>query len=173
MPWGGIYPGLEQAWRLLPPLTRVWSFHIYTYCMLPDCNFQGYLSFIFSPRWPIVYFGSPEAARAALQAENLNYFFFSKNMEIDDPIGHAPLFSPDKIATYLAIRWTDGTDYLLTWSGPGTRPLDESFLSAYRDRTVKSDAYQQFYVDRWKTIANEIAAQKVAGQVLHPFPLPW
>jgi hypothetical protein len=173
MPWGGIYPGLEQAWRLLPPLTRVWSYHIYTYCMLPDCNFQGYLSFIFSPQWYTVYFGTPEAARAALHAENLNYFFFSKNMEIDDPIGHAPLFSPDNIAQYLRIRWTNGTDYLLTWPGPDTRPLDESFLSAYRDQTAKSDAYRQFNVEQWKTIATEIEAQKAAGQMLHPFPLPW
>ena len=173
MPWGGIYPGLEQAWRLLPPLTRVWSFHIYTYCMLPDCNFQGYLSFIFSPRWRTVYFGTPEAARTALHAENLNYFFFSKDMEIDDPIGHAPLFSPDHIAHYLAIRWTNGTDYLLTWPGPDTRHLDESFLSAYRERTAKSDTYQQFDVEQWKKIADEIAAQKTAGQMLHPFPLPW
>lgn len=173
MPWGGIYPGLEAAWRLLPPLTRVWSFHVYTYCMLPDCNFQDYLSFIFSPQWSTVYFGSPEAARAALQAENLNYFFFSKNMEIDDPIGHASLFSPDHIAHYLATRWTNGTDYLLTWSGPDTRSLDESFLAAYRDRTVKSSTYQQFDVEQWKKIANEIAGQKAAGQILHPFPLPW
>jgi hypothetical protein len=173
MPWGGIYPGLEQAWRLLPPLTRVWSFHIYTYCMLPDCNFQSYLSFIFSSQWRTVYFGTPTAARSALHTEDLNYFFFSKNMEIDDPIGHAPLFSPDNIAQYLAVRWTNGTDYLLTWPGPDTRPLDEGFLSAYRDRTIKSDTYQQFDVDQWKAIANEIAAQKASRQVLHPFPLPW
>ena len=173
MPWGGIYPGLTPVWRLLPPFTRVWSFHVWTYCMLPDCNFQGYFSFIFSPRWRAVYFGTPEAGRAALQAENLNYFFFSNKMEIEDPIGHSALFSPDNVAKYLAIRWTDGSNYLLTWPGPDTRPLDDGFISAYRDLTVKSDTYSQFDGKQWKAIANEIAAQEAAGQGLHPFTLPW
>ena len=141
--------------------------------MLPDCNFQGYFSFIFSSRWRTVYFSTPEAGRAALQAENLNYFFFSNKMEIADPIGHAPLFSPDNIANYLAIRWTDGSNYLLTWPGPDTRPLDDGFISAYRDLTIKSDAYWRFDVEQWKAIANQIAAQQAAGQKLQPFILPW
>jgi hypothetical protein len=173
MPWGGIYPGLTPAWRLLPPFTRVWSLHVWTYCMLPNCNFQGYFSFVFSPRWRTVYFGAPEAGRAALQAENLNYFFFSNNMEITDPIGHTPLFSPDNIAKYLAIRWTDGSNYLLTWPGPDTRPLDDGFISAYRELTLKSDTYSRFDVKEWKTIANQIAAEEAAGRALHPFILPW
>jgi hypothetical protein len=171
--WGGIYPGLTPVWRLLPPFTRVWSFHVWTYCMLPDCNFQGYFSFIFSSRWRTVYFSTPEAGRAALQAENLNYFFFSNKMEIADPIGHAPLFSPDNIANYLAIRWTDGSNYLLTWPGPDTRPLDDGFISAYRDLTAKSDTYWRFDVEQWKAIANQIAGQQAAGQKLQPFILPW
>jgi hypothetical protein len=173
MPWGGIYPGLTPVWRLLPPFTRVWSFHVWTYCMLPDCNFQGYFSFIFSPRWRTVYFGTPEASRAALQAENLNYFFFSNKMEISDSIGHAPLFSPDNIAKYLAIRWTDGTNYLLTWPGSDTRPLDDDFISAYRNLTVKSDTYLRFDVKQWEAIANQIGEEKSAGRGLHPFVLPW
>ena len=173
MPWGGIYPGLLQAWQLLPPFTRVWSFHIYTYCMLPDCNFEGYLSFVFSPQWRTVYFGSPERARAALKGEGLDYFFFSKTMEIDDPIGHAPLFSSTNVAKYLAIRWTDGTNYLLTWPGPKTCPLDDAFLSAYGSMTEKSDTYREFDVEQWKALANEITAQETSGKKLHPFPLPW
>lgn len=173
MPWGGIYPGLMPVWRLLPPFTRIWSFHVWTYCMLPDCNFQGYFSFIFSPRWRTVYFGSPEAGRAVLQGENLNYFFFSNKMQITDPIGHAPLFSPDNIAKYLAIRWTDGSNYLLTWPGPETRPLDDGFIAAYRDLTFKSDTYWDFNVEQWKAIANEIADQEASGRKLQPFILPW
>jgi hypothetical protein len=173
MPWGGIYPGLRPVWQLLPPSTRVWSFHVWTYCMLPDCNFQGYFSFIFSPRWDTVYFGTPEAARAALQAENLNYFFFSTKMEIEDPIGRSALFSPDNVAKYLAIRWTDGSNYLLTWPGPETRPLDDDFISAYRDLTVKSETYSQFDLEQWKAIADEIATQEAAGKALRPFTLPW
>ena len=172
-PWGGIYPGLVPAWRLLPPFTRVWSLHVWTYCMLPDCNFQGYFSFIFSPRWRTVYFGTPEAGRAALRAENLDYFFFSNKMEITDPIAHAPLFSPDNIAKYLAIRWTDGTNYLLTWPGPNTRSLDDSFISAYRDLTARSQTYREFDSKQWKAIADQIALQEAAGGRLHPFVLPW
>jgi hypothetical protein len=171
--WGGIYPGLTPVWRLLPPFTRVWSLNVWTYCMLPDCNFQGYFSFIFSPRWRTVYFGTPEAGRAALQAENLDYFFFSNEMEITDPIGHAALFSPDNIAKYLAIRWTDGTNYLLTWPGPNTRSLDDSFISAYRDLTARSQTYREFDSKQWKAIADQIATQEAAGERLHPFVLPW
>jgi hypothetical protein len=36
------------------------------------------------------------------------------------------------INRYLGIRWTDGTTALLTWLAPETRPLDESWLQAYR-----------------------------------------
>jgi hypothetical protein len=173
LPWGGIYPPLEQVWRALPPFTRVWSFHVWTYCMLPDCNFQGSMSFIFSPEWRTVYFGDPEQARAALQAEGLNYFFFSKTMPIEDPIGRSPLFSVDNIDKYLAVRWTDGTNYLLTWPGSGTRPLDDEFISAYHDLTLKSNSYKAFDVGTWKQIADEIRSQEAAGEKIHPFQLPW
>lgn len=171
LPWGGIYPGAEKVWKLLPAGTRVWSFHIWSYCMLPNCNFQGRQSFIFSPHWRTIYFGSPENARAALQAEGLDYFFFSKDLVMEDPTVAAPLFAPDNIGKYLAVRWTDGTSYLLTWPGPDTQPLDNKFLAAYRDR-VKTDRVR-FETSNWKQVADAIAAQEAKGEKLHPFPLPW
>ena len=170
-PWGGIYPGAEKAWRILPAGTRVWSFHVWTYCMLPNCNFQGRASFIFSRHWPVVYFGSPERARATLHAEGLNFFFFSKAMTIEDPIVRAPLFSPENIGKYFAVRWTDGTSYLLTWPGPNTQPIDENFLDAYRSR-AETDRIR-FDASGWKQVADAIASQEAKGEKLHPFPLPW
>lgn len=170
-PWGGIYPAAEKVWRILPAGTRVWSFHVWTYCMLPNCNFQGRASFIFSRQWPVVYFGTPERARAALHAEGLDFFFFTKELTIEDPIVRAPLFSPDNIGKYLAERWTDGTSYLLTWPGPNTQPLDKNFLDAYRSR-AETDRIR-FDAGGWKQVADAIASQEAEGEKLHPFPLPW
>jgi hypothetical protein len=171
LPWGGIYPGAEKVWELLPAGTRVWSFHVWSYCMLPNCNFQGRASFIFSPQWPVVYFGTPERAQAVLRAEDLNFFFFTKEMPIEDPIVHAPLFSPDNIGKYLGVQWTDGTSYLLTWRGPNTQLVDEDFLAAYHYRAQTNRL--GFDADAWKRVADAIASQEAKGEKLHPFPLPW
>ena len=139
--------------------------------MLPNCNFQGHASFIFSPQWPAVYFGTPERAQAVLRAEGLNFFFFSKEMPIVDPIVYAPLFSPDNIGKYLAVQWTDGTSYLLTWRGLNTQLVDENFLAAYRYRAQTNRL--KFDAHAWKQIADEIASQEAKGEKLHPFPLTW
>jgi hypothetical protein len=171
LPWGGIYPGAEKVWRLLPAGTRIWSFHIWSYCMLPNCNFQGRMSFILSPQWPVVFFGTPERAQAVLRAEGLNFFFFTKEMPIEDAIVHAPLFSPDNIGKYLAVQWTDGTSYLLTWRGPNTQLVDEDFLAAYRYWAETNRL--GFDADAWKRVADAIASQEAKGEQLHPFPLAW
>jgi hypothetical protein len=169
LPWGGIYPGLVAPWRMLPPNTRIWSFHVWSYCMLPDCNVQAFFSFIFSPHWRTVYFDTPERAAAILHNEGLDYFFFSKEMRIDDPLSSTPFFSPDNIGKHLAIRWTDGTSYLLTWPGPDTRPIDENFLSDYREMTL----HAQYPIWAIKKIADEIDTLEAKGEKLRPFKLPW
>ena len=49
--------------------------------MLPDCNVRiPILAHRFSPSWQVVFFGNPEDAIKALQAEGLNYFFFSATL---------------------------------------------------------------------------------------------
>ena len=64
-------------------------------------------------------FGQPEEAKRALQAADLNYFLFTREDSIADPLPLSPLFTPDNIGRYLGVRWTDGTSVLLTWLGPG------------------------------------------------------
>ena len=62
-------------------------------------------------------FGSAEEARELLQRAGINYFLFSSELIITDPLPLSSLFSPDNIALNLALRWTDGTTSLLTWPG--------------------------------------------------------
>jgi hypothetical protein len=166
MPFGAIYPGIAEPWRLAGPGTRIWSFNQHAYCMLPDCNVQKYLSVRFSPSWQTVYFGSPDQAVSALRAEGLNYFFFSAELPMRDPLPLTPLFAPAAIGKYLAIRWTDGTSYLLTWPGPDTTPIDQKFLSAYAN--AKNSPLIEY--ESWRDISSYIDRHR---EHLRPFFVPW
>jgi len=66
-PWGGIYPGIVEPWRIAGPGTRIWSFHISTYCMLPECNVQSFMSVRLSPSWQTILFGPADAGIKALK----------------------------------------------------------------------------------------------------------
>jgi hypothetical protein len=142
-PWGAIYPGARGAREVVGPRTLIWSFHSTSFCMLPDCYVASYPAFIMGRDWDRIMFGTPEEAKDALQKAGLNYFLFSKELGSVDPLMTAPLFSPEMISRYLGIRWTDNTTALLTWLTPETRPLDESWLQAYRRTaaTVPSVGY--------------------------------
>jgi len=166
MPWGAIYPGLIEPWRIAGPRTRIWSFHIHSYCMLPDCNIQEFISERFSRSWQTVFFGEPEKAVESLKAEGLNYFFFSAELGMSDPIIYTRLFSPATIANYLAVRWTDGTSYLLTWPGPNTRPIDYKFTATYANAN-NDKIWDQTVL---KKISNYI--DRHPGH-LTPFASPW
>jgi hypothetical protein len=166
LPFGAIYPGIVEPWRIAGPGTRIWSFNQHAYCMLPDCNVQKYLAVRFSPSWQTVYFGSPDRAVSALRAEGLNYFFFSAELPIRDPLPLTPLFSPATIGKYLAIRWTDGTSYLLSWPGPDTTPIDQKFLAAYAN--AKNSPLVEY--ESWRDISSFIDRHR--GH-LQPFFVPW
>jgi hypothetical protein len=166
LPWGAIYPGMIEPWRIAGPRTRIWSFHTQSYCMLPDCNVQEFLSERFSRSWQTVFFGEPGKAIEALKTEGLNYFFFSAELGRSDPIIYTPLFSSATIANYLAIRWTDGTSYLLTWPGPNTRPIDRKFIATYANAN-NDRIWDQAVL---KKISNYI--DRHPGK-LTPFALPW
>jgi hypothetical protein len=91
---------------------------------LPDCDFDVFRYVTMTSEDERVFFGSPEEARSSLQKAGLNYFLFSSEMPIGDPVVViSPLFAPDNIAKYLGLRWTDGTTSLLTWLGPDITPL--------------------------------------------------
>ena len=147
-PWGAIYPGSRGAYAIVGPHTPIWTMHIHSYCMLPDCIMEAFMSFNMTKRWDRIMFGSPEEAREILQAAGINYFLFSSELTITDPIPRSRLFSPDNIANNLALRWTDGTTSLLTWPGPDTRPLDEAWLAKYRKSVADLHSFPASYIDK-------------------------
>jgi hypothetical protein len=171
MSWGAIYPGVLQPWRIAGPGTRIWTFHIWSYCMLPDCNMQQFVSERFSSSWQTVLFSQPEQGINALKSEGLNYFFFSAELPMtNDPLAISPIFSPDEIGKHLGVRWTDGTSYLLTWPNERTQPIDERFLVAYRHAVETSTGIGFSQAAHLKRISDYLTVHK---NDLRPFCLPW
>jgi hypothetical protein len=127
-----IYPGMYEAWKSIGPGKRLWSFNVHSYCMLPGCRVESHLSSKMSARRAEILYGSPEVARQVLQSEGLNYFFIATRLDIRDPLICTPLFAPDTIRDYMGVKWTDGTDALLTWKGPGVAPLPAEWVDKYR-----------------------------------------
>jgi hypothetical protein len=127
-----IYPGMYEAWKSVGPGQRIWSFNVHGYCMVPGCRVEGHLSSKMSVHRAEILFGSAGAAEATLRREGLNYFFISTYLDIRDPLICTPLFSPDTIGDHLGVKWTNGTDVLLTWKGPGIEPLSPEWVDKYR-----------------------------------------
>src|SRR5262249_45743683 len=80
-----------------------------------------------------------------------------------DPLPLSPLFSPDNIARYFGIRWTDGTTTLLTWSGPDTTPLDEAWVREYRRAVAQAEWLGRF----------PNAEMRAVFERLRATPRPW
>ncbi len=162
VPWGAIYPGARGAYAVVGPQTPIWSMHVHNYCMLPDCRMMSYSSFIMTPDWDRLMYGTPESGRAVLQAAGLNYFLFSRELtehvKLVDILPLSPLFSPDNIGRYLGIRWTDGKTALLTWLGPQTQPFDQSWLADYRRAVENSPTAKSFPIDAMREIYEQLRA---------------
>ena len=167
LPWGGIYPGARGAYSIVGPSTRIWSMHIHSYCMLPDCLMETYPAFTMGRDWDRLMFGTAEDGREVLQSAGLNYFLFSRelatNLGLVDILPRSELFSPDNINRYLGIRWTDGKTALLTWAGNDTVPLDSEWLADYR-RAVESSQTENAF---------PYVAMKNIYIGLHAKPHPW
>jgi hypothetical protein len=157
-PWGGIYPGSRGAYMVVGPRTRIWSMHRQTRCMLPDCRMMYYGAFIMSRSWDRIMWGTLEEGQTALRNAGINYFLFSNELEIGDPLPLSPLFSPDNIGRYFGIRWTDGTTTLLTWVGPDTTPLSDAWLTEYRKAVENSPDVQRFPNSVMKAIFDRLYA---------------
>lgn len=175
LPWGAIYPAARTVYAIVGPHTPIWSFHVHSYCMLPDCQMEGFISFKMADRWDRVMFGTAEEARQILQRAGINYFFYSRELAgpglgITDPLPLSKLFSPDHIAEYLALRWTDGTSSLLTWPGPDTVPLDEAWVAAYRQGVDNSRIVKSFPLAAEREIYERYDAMPHPWK---PIPLPW
>jgi len=166
----GIFSGARGAYAVVGRGIPIWSLHhVMTYCMLPDCRMETYREYAL-PGWPTIMFGSPEQAQHDLQASDHNYFLFVRNVPIVDCLPLSPLFSPDTIARFLGIRWTDGETALLTWLGPGIQPLDAAWLDDYRKAVEQSGTVRNFPYEAMKQIFARLEATP------HPwrsFALPW
>jgi hypothetical protein len=169
-PWGAIYPGARAAYAIVGPHTPIWSLHVHSYCMLPDCRVEGYMSFNMTQRWDRVMFGSADEARQVFQRAGINYFLFSRELAMIDSLPLSNLFSPDHIADNLALRWTDGTTSLLTWPGAETRPLDDAWVAAYRDAVKNSGSVQSFPFAETRRVYEQYYAMPHPWK---PIALPW
>ena len=164
----GIYPGARGAYATVGPHTPIWSLHTQTFCMLPDCNMMNFSFFIMTPSWERLMWGTPEEGRAALRAAGLNYFLYSREKLITDPLPLSQLFSPDNIARYFGIRWTDGTTTLLTWAGSGTTALGEEWVADYRQSVATSRRVQDFPNAALKTFFEQLSASPHPWRPIEP-----
>jgi len=137
--------------------------------MLPDCRMMSSPFYLMSRSWDRVMWGTPQEGERTLRAAGLNYFLFSRELPIRDPLFFSPLFSPDTIANHLAIRWTDGITTLLTWPSPETTTPDAAWLAAYR-QAADASPMRSFPNARIKAIFERLYATP------HPWrsvELPW
>jgi len=171
--WGGIYPAMEETWEIVGRGTPIYSFNLQSYCMLPDCRVLSWDNTRTVPDFDAVLFGTPDEAVAAIKRAGINYFFYSTELGdlpngIATPIVLSPIFAPDAIAQYFGIKWTDGTSYLLTWRPQSERPVDESFLAAYRRQVREAPIAVSFPLAEWRAVFEHF---RTFG--LHPYRLPW
>jgi hypothetical protein len=155
--FGGINPDLEEVYKVVPRGVRIQSFHINSYCMLPDCRVESWASYRQARNWQVVYFGAPEEARDALKSEGLDYFFISTatGMQTYLPTESA-LFKPENIAKYMAVRWHKDNAYLLTWPGKDTTPIDAKFIAGYKRQIAESGGSRSFPRAAFAQIAREL-----------------
>jgi hypothetical protein len=132
------YAAQNAAWeeglaivKVVGPDVPVWSSQLAKYCMAPGCNLQTFFSYSMGPDWHVIMFDDPTHARAALEKAGLNHFAVDTNEPFFDLLPYSQLFAPDHIQDNLALEWTDGTVYLLTWPSANTRPLPPEFIAAY------------------------------------------
>jgi hypothetical protein len=168
--WSAIYSGARGAYDVVGPGTPIWSLHIHTYCMLPGCLVESYPSFLMTHHWDRVMFGTLEEAKETLHAAHLDYFLFTLEDDIRDPLPLSPLFAADNIGRSLGIRWTDGTTSLLTWLGPGVTPLDPAWIANYRGAIQRSGAAQSFPYESMKQM---FARLDSTPRPWLTFRLPW
>lgn len=169
MPWGGINPSAEKIWKELPLKTRVWSMHMHTYCMLPECGIESYQSYRLSLHADEVYFGDPVKAKKILQEESLNYFFFSDTLQMADPLPRSNLFSPRNISRFLGIVWTDGENTLLTWKENATIAIDKNWLNKYESAINASPQVKGFRKKDVQYVVDAIKKNKGIKQE----DIPW
>jgi hypothetical protein len=155
--FGAINPGALAAAQQLPYGTPIWSTNVDSYCMVPGCLIESVISFKMSGRLDEILGDDPELARQRLQEAGLNYFLFMKDYRMIDLLPFSRLFAPDTIGSYLGVKWSDGSTYLLTWIGPETHPIGPDFLEAYTRRRAEPDVLRWFRFDELAPVITAIA----------------
>jgi hypothetical protein len=161
--FGAINPGALAAAQQLPYGTPIWSTNVDSYCMVPGCLIESVISFKMSGRLDEILGGDPELAKQRLQEAGLNYFLFMKDYRMIDLLPFSRLFAPDTIGSYLGVKWSDGSTFLLTWIGPQTRPLGPDFLEAYTRRRAEPDVLRWFRFDEIAPLIATIAPRMRAA----------
>jgi hypothetical protein len=105
---------------------------------------ETYPSYRMSKEAPLIFYGQPQEAKTVLSKEGLNYFFFSHDLNLTDPLPLAPLFSPAHIADYFGIVWTNGKGSLLTWKEQANSPITASWIAEYQQSIDHSRIIQSF-----------------------------
>jgi hypothetical protein len=174
-PTGAIFPGLETPWKIVGPNTPILSFHIHAYCLLPDCNIVAPVTFRLGKRWQTPYvlaLGTGDEAEAQLRADGLNYFFVSMDLPLRSFFqGFLPV-SGAELRKRLGVRWTDGRNYLLTWAGNATTPIDDNFMEFYAKNIhfgTESPCEKGMFPDQCSIYQHLLRHE----QHLRPFALPW
>jgi hypothetical protein len=155
-----VWPAALEMSAVAEPGAPIWLSQVgWHFCVAPACNTQSFFSFSMGKQWPAIMFDSPSIAKAALQAEGLNYFAIDTASPFFDLLPYSPMFRPDAIGDYLGVLWTDGTVYLLTWRSDRTTRIPPEFYGAYR-KSIESAAkfadFQQLYdrlaglYEKWK-----------------------
>jgi hypothetical protein len=129
--YGGINPETVAAWRHVEPGSAIWATNVESHCMVPDCWIESVASFKLSSKIVDILDGPPEQAKRLLQEAGINYFLVMKDAELIDVLPYSRLFAPENLGQYLAIKWTNGSAFLLTWIGPDTSPIGRQFLDVY------------------------------------------
>lgn len=86
--------------------------------------------------------------------QELNYFLFTREDNITDPLPLSALFNPANIGHSLGIRWTDGTSTLLTWLGPNVTPLDPAWIADYSSLVKRSPTVAAYPYTVMKNMLN-------------------
>jgi hypothetical protein len=159
-PDGAIRPWALAVWKQLGPGARFWTFANHTYCMVPGCRPEAAYSFRMSPRSLDIWFGAPDEARSLLRQEGLNYFLVEMDDRLSDPLLCSALFSPDRIANDLGMKWTDGDHTLLTWLDQGAAPLEPAWIARYREKVMEAPCSS---MPIFQNLARELAAHPQWG----------
>jgi hypothetical protein len=177
--WGGVYPPMEEIYAAMPAGTRIWSLHNHSYCLLPACNMQMYFAQVTSPRWYDIALGSVAEGKKIMQAEGLNFIFYSRSVPVvgaadaqDALAGFYKGLAPENIGKTFGILWTNGWDYLLTWKEESSAPLDAEFIDSWRlyYKDFVLPRQQHFQLDKLAVMVKKAAEDP---SVIHPPRPEW